>query len=307
LDLVVASNTQGTADFILSELAVFSVDFPGQGGLDNSNIKFRAVVWASSEVLLVLALITNYMPPRAYRWVFRFSFFIIMLDFFVTFVWLPIGVARTYGFQSAEWVFTETYNGTGAPAGWNWLLSLLFTSGVLTGFDASGHVAEETQQASLKAARGIFWGCVATGVLAFPTLLLFLFCSPSLDVLFGLAAPQPFVLLYSAALGRGGQFVLTIIAIVGLFVNTSVAIVAASRLVFAVARDGVLPGSKWIGYVDADGQPRHAVHFIGIVSAVLLCTILPSAVAFTSLVSAGAVPTICAYGLIPLCRTSGSS
>jgi translation initiation factor 5B len=36
--------------------------------------------------------------------------------------------------------------------------------------------------------------------------------------------------------------------------------------------------------------------------AVILCTILPSQVAFTSLVSAGAVPTIAAYGLIALLR-----
>lgn len=37
-------------------------------------------------------------------------------------------------------------------------------------------------------------------------------------------------------------------------------------------------------------------------AAVLLCTILPSQVAFFSLISAGAVPTIAAYGLIALLR-----
>ena len=63
---------------------------------------------------------------------------------------------------------------------------------------------------------------------------------------------------------------------------------------FAVARDGILPGSKWIGKVDAAGQPANAIKFIGIVAAILLCTILPSTVAFTSLVSAGGVPTIAA-------------
>lgn len=36
--------------------------------------------------------------------------------------------------------------------------------------------------------------------------------------------------------------------------------------------------------------------------AALLCTILPSQVAFTSLISAGGVPTIAAYGLIGLLR-----
>jgi translation initiation factor 5B len=87
-----------------------------------------------------------------------------------------------------------------------------------------------------------------------------------------------------------------------LFQSTSIAIVASSRLVFAVARDGVLPMSKWIGQVDSTGQPRNAVTVIYIFGAVLLCTILPSQVAFFSLVSAGGVPTIAAYGLIALLR-----
>jgi translation initiation factor 5B len=84
--------------------------------------------------------------------------------------------------------------------------------------------------------------------------------------------------------------------------NTCVAIVASSRLVFAVARDGVLPLSGWISQVTSDGQPRNAVTVIYIFGAVILCTILPSQVAFTSLVSAGGVPTIAAYGLISLLR-----
>lgn len=46
----------------------------------------------------------------------------------------------------------------------------------------------------------------------------------------------------------------------------SICIVAASRLVSAIARDGILPGSKWIGKVDQNGQPRNAVIFIWVVS-----------------------------------------
>ena len=77
---------------------------------------------------------------------------------------------------------------------------------------------------------------------------------------------------------------------------------AASRLIFAVARDGVLPMSHWIGRVNANGQPQNAVTVMFVFGAALLCTILPSQVAFTSLVSAGGVPTIAAYGLIGLLR-----
>ena len=60
--------------------------------------------------------------------------------------------------------------------------------------------------------------------------------------------------------------------------------------------------SSWIGQVDSARQPRNAVTVMYIFGAALLCTILPSQVAFTSLISAGGIPTIAAYGLIALLR-----
>lgn len=83
--------------------------------------------------------------------------------------------------------------------------------------------------------------------------------------------------------------------------NTAIAIVAASRLVFAVARDGVLPFSGWVSRVH-NGQPRNAVVVVWTVAALVTCTLLPSSVAFTSLVSAAGVPSAAAYGLICLGR-----
>ncbi|KAF9071849.1 gamma-aminobutyric acid transporter [Rhodocollybia butyracea] len=295
-----ASNCQATANYIVSQLAVWEIDFPG--GTSDDNVKWRALIWAISEALLLVSAMINYLPPRLYSGIFKFAVVLIMLDFLLCLIWLPIGVSRTYGFRTAKEVFTMTYNGTGAPAGWNWILSFLFTAGTMTGFDASGHIAEETKNASVVAGKGILTSALATGVLGFITTILFLFCSPDLDTLFALEAPQPFVQLYALALGKGPSIFMTIIAVIGLILNTSVAIVAASRLVFAVARDGVLPMSGWIGKVTADGQPKNAVTVLYIFSALMLCTILPSAVAFTSLVSAAGVPTIAAYGLIALLR-----
>ena len=282
-------------------MTVFNKAFPG--GLDPSNIKFRAVQWAVSEVFLVIAIASNLISPRKFAWIFKASAIIIALDLLLTVVWLPIGVSKTYGFQSAKWVFTQYENGTGSSSNvWAFMLAFLSTSGVLTGWDASGHIAEETKNASVASARGMFWSCVASAVLAFPLLLLFEFCSPDIDTLFSITTPQPFVIIYQLALGKGGQLVMTIVATVGLLINTSLAVTAASRLIFAIARDGILPGSKWIGKVDQNGQPRNAILFIGFIAGILLCTILPSAVAFTSLISCGGVPTIAAYALIPVLR-----
>jgi len=221
-----------------------------------------------------------------------------MLDFFLNIIWLPIAVSKTYGFQDASFVFTQTYNETGAPPVWNWMLSYFVTAGVLVGFEASGHISEETKDASLTAAKGIFSSAVASAVLGFPIVILFLFCTPNLDTLYSFTAPQPFVNLYAMSMGTGGQVFMVIVCIFGLIFNTTIAGVASSRLIWAVARDGVLPFSGWISAVSADKNPRNAVTVMLTVAALLLCTILPSPVAFTSLVSAAGVPTITAYALI---------
>jgi amino acid transporter len=88
----------------VSELAVWGVNFPG--GISIDNIKWRAFVWAVSEAMLLLSIAINYLPPRLYKGVFRFSLFIIMLDFLLCLIWLPIAVHNTYGFRSAKDVFT---------------------------------------------------------------------------------------------------------------------------------------------------------------------------------------------------------
>ncbi|KAI9049702.1 hypothetical protein LZ554_005856 [Drepanopeziza brunnea f. sp. 'monogermtubi'] len=289
-----ASNTQAAVNYMLSEITVFKLNFPS----DASSIKFRAVQWICTEVMLALAVLVNFLPPRLFRFIFYLSSAFVLLDFVLNIIWLPVGTAHTYGFRTAHEAFLTTYNGTGAPPGWNWCLSYLATAGILIGFDASGHVAEETKNASITAARGIFWSTVVSGIGGFLTIILFLFCVPGPDILFSFGSPQPFVPLYAVILGQGGHVFMNVICIIALWFNTAIAIVAASRLVFAVARDGVLPFSGWVSKVSPEGQPRNAVLVIWLIASLVTCTILPSSVAFTSLISAAGVPSAAAYGLI---------
>ncbi|RMZ84346.1 hypothetical protein DV738_g567, partial [Chaetothyriales sp. CBS 135597] len=292
-----ADTSDSTSDDVLLEIVVFNTGFPS----DSSNVKFRAVQWIVTEVMLALACIWNLLPPRYFKWIFSISTGLVILDFVLNLIWLPIATSKTIGFRSAHDAFMTTYNGTGASAGWNWCLSYLATAGILIGFDASGHVAEETKNASVAAARGIFWSTIVSGLGGFAAVILFLFCLPDADTLFSYGGAQPFVSVYAAILGDGGHIVMNIICVLALWFNTAIAVLAASRLVFAVARDGVLPWSGWVSRVEA-GQPRNAVLVVWAVSALVTCTILPSAVAFTSLVSAAGVPSAAAYGLIALCR-----
>lgn len=138
----------------------------------------------STSCPVSLSLIHHVLRPRIhsplakyFRWVFYISSAFVLLDFVLNIIWLPIAAHNTWGFRTAHEAFMETYNGTGAPAGWNWCLSYLATAGILIGFDASGHVAEETKNASYSAARGIFWSTVVSGFGGLATIILFLFCA----------------------------------------------------------------------------------------------------------------------------------
>lgn len=240
----------------------------------------------------------NFLPPRLYSYVFRAGFIVIVIDMLLNFIWLPIGVSKTYGFQSSEYVFTSTYNGGGVTPSLNWVLSWFLPASCLVGQDASGHVAEETVSAKKAAANGVFWATVASALCGFPIIVLFLFCMPSIDTFYDTSAPQPFIQMYALALGPHAHVVMTIISMIGAILNTSISLVAVSRLVFAVARDGVFPFSDVLSRVSKSKQPHNAVIFIATIAALLLCTQLPSQVAFSSLISTSAAGSIAAYGLV---------
>ena len=296
-----ASDSFGVANYLVSEVVVFNphTSFP----YDASDVRARAIAWAFSLLFLIIATSLNFLPPRLYSWVFRSGVIVIIIDMLLNFIWLPIGVSKTYGFQSAEYVFTSTYNGGGTTSSLNWVLSWYLTASCLVGEDASGHVAEETVSAKKAAARGVFWSTVASALCGFPIIILFLFCMPSIETFYGTSAPQPFIHMYAMALGPRAHVVMTIISMIGAILNTSISLVAVSRLVFAVARDGVFPFSETLSRVSKSKQPHNAVIFISTIAALLLCTQLPSQVAFSSLISTSAAGSIAAYGVVGLGRT----
>jgi hypothetical protein len=61
-----AGINQGTTNYLMSELVVFGVADQFPGGLDDTNVKFRAVVWVISQFFLWTAVMVNWIP-RALR------------------------------------------------------------------------------------------------------------------------------------------------------------------------------------------------------------------------------------------------
>ena len=60
-------------------------------------------------ILLVNRAAVSYpRTARVYSFVFKFAAGLMMVDFLLCVIWLPIGVSRTYGFRTASEVFTQT-------------------------------------------------------------------------------------------------------------------------------------------------------------------------------------------------------
>ncbi|KAJ6585545.1 hypothetical protein B0H19DRAFT_1250349 [Mycena capillaripes] len=226
-------------------------------------------------------------PPTVLGYVPVFS-----RPFFPLRHWLPIGVCKTYGFRSSKDVFIMTCQFPAACGRRHistythirqrdrcstWLeLDLilvtfpsLFTAGTMTGFDASGHIAEETKN---------------TSVLGFVTAILFLPCTPDLDTLFAFEASQQ---IYALALGWGGSIFMTTIAILGLMLlRVSSPSSPSSPLSpdLPATRCGVLPGS---GSVRSPPAASMTVIFVFAARSSRV-----KSRSQVSLVSTGGVPTI---------------
>lgn len=104
-------------------------------------------------------------------------------------------------------------------------------------------------------------------------------------------------------MGWNGQLAMNIVGAFMFFLNTAITLQAASRLVYAIARDGVLPFSKQIRRVNKNKQPYVALAITTVVAWIICCTILPSSVAFESITSASVIAIIASYGVVIFGRT----
>ncbi len=130
----------------------------------------------------------------------------------------------------------------GESTGWLFLLGLMLPAYTITGFDASAHTSEETVQASQNVPRGIVRSVLVSGVFGWAMLCAILLAMPDLDVAaqqgdqvvfwtIGSVLPKPLATVLYAGIALA-QY------LCGLATVTS-----ASRMMFAFARDGGLPGS----------------------------------------------------------------
>ncbi|MEV6527541.1 amino acid permease [Longispora sp. NPDC051575] len=219
--------------------------------------------------------------------------------------WHIVGVAVIVGVlvfapdqhKSLGDVFTETYNATGwtgpFAAVYAFLMGLLMAQYTFTGYDASAHVAEETKDAARTAPRGIVSSVVVSLVAGF--VLLVAVTAAIQDYEKELASPTgfpPAQIFIDAAGDNLGRALLFIVLVAQFFCGMA-SVTANSRMAYAFARDGALPGSRLWKKVNArTGTPTNSIWLCVGCSVVLL---LPAIWSFTAYLAATSVAVIGLY------------
>jgi amino acid transporter len=184
--------------------------------------------------------------------------------------------------RSFSYVFSETVNnsGFGNPtdnfsniAFWFVFgLGLLLSQYTITGFDASAHTAEETQNASRGAAVGMYMSVVVSVVFGWVLLLAVTFQLPSTQFGIDLGLDVGYIVPFSwaASMSQNWAEFLLLICVVAQFFCVTASVTSASRMMFAFSRDRAVPGHTLWRRVAPNRVPRWSVLGIGFFAGVLM-------------------------------------
>lgn len=218
-------------------------------------------------------------------------------------------------------VFTTFVDRTGATADAGWpgpmigtvalyvmLIGLLNAQYTLTGFDASAHMSEETHDAERSAPKGIIWSVIISVIAGF-VLLVAMNIGISPDKVFQAAdgtmvngydhaftALVPPAQIWIDAVGQSGGLVILFLVIGAQFFCGMSSVTANSRMIYAFARDGAIPGSNfWHRINPRTRTPTNSIWLAAVGAFLLGVPYLWSPVAYFAITSIAVIGLYVAY------------
>lgn len=168
-------------------------------------------------------------------------------------------------------VLASTVTTPGGPAAGvaDWALSLLLGAWCLTGFEAAADLAEETRQPRRIVPRAMLISLGAAGLLGGLLIASIVLIAPDLEA--ARADPRPLATIVGSAVGSSGWSALLAVGGVSIFACALASMAAASRLLYAMARDRMLPGCTLLAAVEPRRHsPRNAILFIWLISSAVV-------------------------------------
>jgi len=254
---------------------------------------------SSHEVIYVYAVI---LALHALMNIFSVQLVALLNDISVW--WHCLGVLIIVGFlvfkpdhhQSFGTVFGKTINNSGFSHSWLWfvlLLGLLQAQYTYTGYDASAHMSEETQDASRGAARGVIMSIIVSAVFGYILALGVTFAIQDFKST-GAAGTFAVKQIFIDSLGTTTAKVMLFIIVGAQFYCGMSSITSASRMMYAFSRDRAVPGHQFWRRLNAQRVPYMAAIAIAVLA--FLCA-FPAYFGTNGAVAYAAVTSIATIGL----------
>ncbi|KAI8897112.1 APC amino acid permease [Globomyces pollinis-pini] len=234
------------------------------------NPDFVAVAWHNFVLFVIIMLIIGALNSFANKvvkilcdvsvWWHIFGIFIICLA-------VLIGAPQK---RDAGFVFTTFHEdvtaGLPSPV-YTFAIGLLTAQFTFTGYDASAHMSEETQNASLAGPIGIVMSVVISFFFGLFYIICLLFAMPA-DVESVISGGL--VVIFDYAVGKTGSILLSVIVMVAMFFCGMSSLTSNSRMMYAFSRDNALPFSNIWHSINQDTKiPTNSV-WLGVALSIIL-------------------------------------
>ncbi len=165
---------------------------------------------------------------------------------------------------------TTTYTQDGHGILYGFAIGLLQAQWTMTGYDASAHVTEETMDPRRNAPWGVFLSVAVSGVVGWIMLLAVTLAIQDLPAAAGGDDTLSFAVILTTALGERLGNALVWAAMAAMWFCGLASITSSSRMLFAFARDGGVPGGAALAKVSPRWRSPHVAVWASAVAAFLV-------------------------------------
>jgi amino acid transporter len=268
---IVASVGYGAAIFLNTLLGLYGVDIFGMNFGDSNHILGETFVLFL--IILVVVTAVNMMQDPILALLNNVSVGVHVVGVAIV-IGILVFVPDTH--QSFSFVFGERLNNNGFFGGSTsslgfWFLVLptgfLLTMYTQTGYDASAHTAEETRNAAITAAQGVWRSVFFSALIGWLVILAFLFAANDVKAVSDAAGAVQAI--FTSALDSWAAKLVILIAVIGQIFCVTAGLTSASRTWYAFSRDRAIPGWGLFGRVNRNKVPLYAVMAVSFFSLLI--------------------------------------
>ncbi|KAI1846025.1 hypothetical protein JX265_000949 [Neoarthrinium moseri] len=282
----------GTALFLVACVNVFETA-EGEGVLAGETYEVFLI-------FLGLTLLCNAVSSLGNRWLPILDTFAIFWTFagVIAIMVCVLAIAKN-GRRDASFVFTHFEASSGWTPGWSFMIGLLHAAYATSSTGMIISMCEEVRAPATQVPKAMVITVCINTVAGLMFMLPLVFVLPEISDLVALSSGQPVPTIIKSAVGSsGGAFGLLIPLIVLAMICGIGCTTAASRAIWAFARDGAVPGSKlWRKVNTKLDVPLNAMMLSMVVQIILGVIYFGSTAAFNAFSGVGVITLTAAYAV----------